>query len=265
MSVSNDAKKKNDGGIIEIVSIVVQALLLAILVQMFLFQPFNIPSGSMEHTLRVGDYLFVSKWSYGYSRYSFSNKILGIDKGIIPFSGRIWGADPKRGDIVVFRKPHEEDIDYIKRVIGLPGDKIQVKQGELYINGEEIKRTFDKDFDDVDYRGDREIGKQYTETLPNGISYHILKLRDGTVPLMGGFDPNNTQIYEVPPGHYFMMGDNRDNSADSRFLSDVGYVPAENLIGKAQIIFFSHEGDDHVWEVWNWPWTVRWDRIFKIL
>ena len=158
MSVMNEEKKKSDGGIFEIVSIIVQALVLALLVQMFLFQPFNIPSGSMEHTLRVGDYLFVSKWSYGYSRYSFSAKLLGIDNGIVPFSGRILGSDPKRGDIAVFRKPHDESIDYIKRVIGLPGDKIQVKQGLLYINGAAVQDKFVRDFDEIDYRGDRTIG-----------------------------------------------------------------------------------------------------------
>ncbi len=266
MSVTNETKKKDDGGLLEMVWIIVQAIVLALLVQMFLFQPFNIPSGSMEHTLRVGDYLFVSKWSYGYSRYSFSNNFLGIQKGIIPFSGRIFGSDPKRGDIVVFRKPHEEEIDYIKRLIGLPGDKIQVKHGVLFINGEEVKRTFDKNFDEIDYRGDRSVGKQYTETLPNGVTYHVLKLRDDAPTGMGGeFDANNTQVYEVPPGHYFMMGDNRDNSADSRFINDVGYVPAENLIGKAQVIFFSHEGDSAIWKIWNWPWTVRFDRLLKLL
>lgn len=265
MSVTNEEeKKKADGGIFEVVSIVVQALVLALLVQMFLFQPFNIPSGSMEHTLRVGDYLFVSKWSYGYSRYSFSAKLLGIDNGIVPFNGRIFGSDPKRGDIVVFRKPHDESIDYIKRVIGLPGDKIQVKQGLLYINGAAVEDKFVRDFDEIDYRGDRTIGKEFEETLPNGVKFNILRLRDGT-PTGGMFDANNTQVYEVPPGHYFMMGDNRDNSEDSRFLDAVGYVPAENLVGKAQVIFFSHRGDKPVWEIWNWPWTVRWDRLLKTL
>ncbi len=257
MSVASD-EKKSDGGVFEIISIVVQALALALVVQMFLFQPFNIPSGSMEHTLRVGDFLFVSKYSYGYSRYSFSNKFLGVERGIIPFSGRIWGGEPVRGDIAVFREPSDDRVDYIKRVIGLPGDKIQMKQGVLYINGAAVKRDFDKDFDEIDYLGQEVRGKQYTETLPNGISYKVLKTTDD-----GPY--NNTAVFEVPPGHYFMMGDNRDNSQDSRFLSVVGYVPAENLIGRARMIFFSHEGDSPVWQVWKWPWTLRFSRFFTLL
>ena len=260
MSVTSDQndRKKDDGGVFELVSIVVQALALALAVQMFLFQPFNIPSGSMEHTLRVGDFLFVSKYSYGYSRYSFSNKLLGVERGLVPFSGRIWAGEPTRGDIAVFRKPTQDTEDYIKRVIGLPHDKIQMKQGVLFINGEAVKREFVQDFDEIDYLGHQVRGKQYLETLPNGIIYNVLKTTDdGPV--------NNTPVFEVPDGHYFMMGDNRDNSMDSRFLNDVGFVPAENLIGRARLIFFSHEGNSPVWHIWDWPWTVRLTRMFTIL
>ena len=258
MSATSDEKKKDEGGFLELVWIIVQALALAIVVQMFLFQPFNIPTGSMEHTLRVGDSLFVSKYSSGYSRYSFSNHVLGVDRGLVNFTGRIWGGEPTRGDIAVFRKPTHDVEDYIKRVIGLPHDKIQMKQGVLYINGEAVKREYEKDFDELDYLGNRVRGKQYTETLPNGVSYKVLKTSDD-----GPY--NNTQVYEVPEGHYFMMGDNRDNSQDSRFLNEVGFVPADNLIGRARMIFFSHEGNSPVWHFWDWPWTIRLTRMPTLL
>ena len=248
MSVQTGTKKK-EGGIAETVRVLFNALIIALVIRTFLFQPFNIPSGSMIPTLLVGDYLFVSKYSYGYTHYSFpfSPRI---------FSGRILGGTLKRGDVVVFRLPRDDSIDYIKRVIGFPGDKIQMIDGVLNINGEPIKRervegncVSDDDVQPV---------LCYRETLPNGVSFITHYFSN-----LGFLD--NTQVYTVPPGDYFMMGDNRDNSTDSRVLSQVGYVPYENIIGKAQIIFFSIKGDTHVWEVWRWPWDVRWNRIFTLV
>jgi signal peptidase I len=212
-----------------------------------LFEPFNIPSGSMKATLLVGDYLFVSKYSYGYSHYS-----LPLSPPL--FSGRIFGSMPARGDVVVFRLPKDDSIDYIKRVIGLPGDRIKVVDGLLHINGTPVKRERVGDFID-DENGAPERVRRWRETLPNGVTYQTLDLQDD-----GLLD--NTEEYLVPPGHYFMMGDNRDNSADSRVLSAVGYVPFENLIGKAQIIFFSISDGEPAWHIWNWPWSVRWRRLF---
>ncbi|MTH97740.1 signal peptidase I [Roseibium sp. RKSG952] len=245
MSVS-ESKKSKDGGVYETVKIIVQALLLALIVRTFLFQPFNIPSGSMKETLLVGDYLFVSKFSYGYSRYSFPF-------GLAPFSGRIWPSDPQRGDVAVFKLPSDTSIDYIKRVIGLPGDKIQVRQGTVYINDVPVKRERISDYIEKTPFGGEVAVPRYRETLPNGVSFDTLDLTDN-----GAAD--NTRVYEVPEGHYFMMGDNRDNSVDSRF-PQVGYVPFENFIGKAEIIFFSVRGGEPAWEIWNWPWSVRWGRI----
>jgi signal peptidase I len=247
MSVTTD--KAKSGGIGETTKVIVQALLLALVVRTLLFQPFNIPSGSMKSTLLVGDYLFVSKYAYGYSRFS-------LPFGLHLFDGRIWSAPPKRGDIVVFKLPRDDSTDYIKRVVGLPGDRIQVKGGVLYINDVAVPREPVDTFDDDGFQYVR-----YRETLPNGVSYLVLD-RDAN-----GLE-DNTQVFEVPPDHYFMMGDNRDNSTDSRVPpanGGVGYVPFENLVGRAEIIFFSVKEGEKAWEVWNWPTTVRWDRLFKVL
>ena len=250
MSVTSSTK--SEGGLGETIRVVIHALLIALVIRTFLFQPFNIPSGSMKATLLVGDYLFVSKYSYGYSHYSFP---------LSPplFSGRIFGVYPTRGDVVVFRPPNDTSTDFIKRVIGLPGDHIQMKDGLLYINDTPVKREHLSDFVGEDPCGRSETTarvKRWKETLPNGVSYESLDCVDSS-----GF-PDNTNVYEVPPGDFFMMGDNRDNSSDSRVF---GYVPFENLVGKAQLIFFSVREGDSAWKVWQWPWSIRWNRLFKLV
>jgi signal peptidase I len=238
----------------ETLIIVVEALAIAMFVRVFFYQPFNIPSGSMKETLLIGDYLFVSKLSYGYSRFSFP-----FSPNV--FSGRIWGAEPKRGDVAVFKLPRDNSTDYIKRVIGLPGDEIQMKNGQLFINGQGIPKEAAGDFTTWEDGQERTI-PVFDETLPNGVKYKVLDS-----------DPNgpydNTGVYKVPPGHYFMMGDNRDNSTDSRVRSAVGFVPYENFIGRAEIIFFSAKVDGpdaiHWWAPWTWPFDIRWNRFFTIV
>ena len=210
-----------------------------------LFEPFNIPSGSMIPTLLVGDYLFVSKYSYGYSRYSFPF-------GVAPIDGRIFESQPERGDVAVFRQPKNESVAFIKRVVGLPGDRIQVTDGVLRINDVPVSRSKKGIAATTDgYNLIKFV--VYEETLPNGRSYVIQERTDNDML-------DNTSVYEVPLGHYFMMGDNRDNSRDSRAAS-VGMVPAENLIGRAERLFFSHNGSASLWQIWKWPFAIRYGRL----
>ncbi|WP_102109603.1 signal peptidase I [Oceaniglobus roseus] len=255
------AEKKD--GIMETVKTVVYALLIAGIFRTIFFQPFWIPSGSMKDTLLVGDFLFVNKMAYGYSRYS-------CPFSMCPFSGRILGSEPERGDVVVFRHP-VQGTDFIKRLVGLPGDQIQVKDGVLFINGEEAPQepagefveTYDKQGpvgnlprckNNAPLGGDC-IKDRYSETLPNGVSHDILNIenRPGI--------PDTTPVYTVPEGSYFFMGDNRDNSTDSRFSQNtggVGFVPYENLIGRADMVIFSSAGKSMLYF-----WTWRPDRFFK--
>ena len=248
MSVAEKSEKKS-GGLGEIVSVIIQALLLAMVIRTLLFQPFSIPSGSMRPTLLEGDYLFVTKWAYGYSKNSlpFSPPL---------FSGRIWGSEPKRGDVVVFKFPPNPSLDYIKRVVGLPGDRIQMKDGQLFINGQGVPRVKTGQIDNPDITEKDYPIDVYRETLPNGVSYDTLDLNPNSIG-------DNTNEFVVPPGDYFMMGDNRDNSSDSRF--DVGYVPAENLVGRASVVFFSIGGKASPLEIWKWPSLVRLSRMFHFV
>lgn len=244
MSASNSP---NSGGVWENVKVIIQALALATIIRIFLFQPFTIPSGSMMPTLLVGDYLGVNKFSYGYSTYSLP---FSFDL----FEGRIFSENPTRGDVAVFRLPSNPDDNYIKRVIGLPGERVQMKNGQLYINGEAVPR---KEIGTYEPDGRYDNGVPYPvfeETLPNGVSYTTLDLN----PNSAG---DNTREFIVPEGHYFMMGDNRDNSSDSRFT--VGYVPLKNFVGRATYIFFSIGNDAKIFQFWKWPDDLRFDRFFK--
>ncbi len=224
--------------------------------RMFAYEPFNIPSGSMIPTLQVGDYLFVSKFSYGYSTYSLSVPFVGSPDW---FSGRLFPGTPERGDVAVFKLPADNETDYIKRVIGLPGDRIQMIKGVLHINGEPVSlRVIDQAYSYRELKtGEMRTGILMEETLPEGKKHLILHLGDPSSSY------NNTPEYKVPEGYYFMMGDNRDDSMDSRFQS-VGPVPFKNLIGRATTLFFSVDGTEaNWWEIWKWPHAVRYQRIFQ--
>jgi signal peptidase I len=245
--------KKTSGGWLESIKTVVYAGLIAIGIRTVAFEPFNIPSGSMIPTLLVGDYLFVSKYSYGYSRHSmpFSPNL---------FSGRILGSLPERGDVAVFKLPRDNATDYIKRIIGLPGDRIQMRGGVLHLNGQAVRRELVGPYT-VEGDGPRMVVRQFREFLPPqpGIPPHqhsILEMSDDQP-----FD--NTPEFVVPPGHVFAMGDNRDNSLDSRAQNAVGFIPLENLVGRAEFIFFSVDGSARWWEVWGWPMAIRWSRLFS--
>ena len=251
-------------------SFIVFLLKLALIVlvfRSFVFSPFNIPSESMLPRLINGDYLLAAKWPYGYSRYSLP---LGVP--LIP--GRILASQPERGDVVIFKAPPRNDIDYIKRVIGLPGDQVQMRGGQLFLNGQAVPRKRLADFVVPvspntrcffpHFEATLEDGApvcrypRYSETLPGGRSYEVLDL--GPTP------QDDTEPVVVPEGMMFMMGDNRDNSLDSRFPTayGVGYVPYENLVGRADRSFPSWDAAKTEWyEVWNWPFAVRWDRLFQ--
>ena len=228
------------------------AVAIALVLRIVIFQPFNIPSGSMKPTLEVGDFLFVSKPTYGYSRASLVYPLTRIN-----MQGRILSSHgPNRGEIVVFKARKDGNKDYIKRVIGMPGDRIDMIKGVLHINGEPVKKEFIGMFDtDCDHYRHTQAPR-YRETLPNGVSYVVQECHgnEGNLDMVGP--------YLVPEGHYFMMGDNRDQSQDSR-TTQVLYVPLDDIVGRAERFFFSVDGEKTAfWQVWKWPFAIRYGRIF---
>ena len=235
--------------IIENTKTLIYALIIAVIIRSLMIQPFYIPSSSMEPNLLVGDRLFVTKYSYGYSKHSF------------PFSppifkDRIFSKKPKRGDVVVFKTPADNRTDYIKRLIGLPGDQIQFIDSNLYINNNEVLKSRISKNDEI-YCGNKTISVfTFEELLPNKKKHNTVYLKD--------FSYQNSDIFIVPEKHYFFLGDNRDCSKDSRFLSSVGYVHEDNLVGKAQFIFFSSDKTKgNIFSFWKWNKSVRFDRFFK--
>ena len=235
--------KHKSSAVLEAIKTAGYAALIALVIRTFAYEPFNIPSGSMIPTLLVGDFLFVSKYSYGYSRYS-------LPFGLPLISGRVWSRSPERGDVAVFKLPSDTKIDYIKRIVGLPGDVIQLRQSVLHVNGTVVKRERIEDHVVRNASGNSRRSAQYVETFANGRSHVILEESEN-----GPLD--STKPYTVPEGHVFAMGDNRDNSLDSR---RIGFVPIKNLVGRAEFMFFSIDGS--ILEFWKWPWTIRFGRLF---
>ena len=235
--------------ILENIKTIFYALIIALIIRSFFFQPFYIPSSSMEPNLLVGDRLFVSKYTYGYSRHSlpFSPQI---------FNDRIFYEEPKSGDIIVFKTPTDNRTDYIKRLIGLPGDSVQIINEKLYLNDKKIKTRLINNSYNIKCGDNFFYANLYEEILPNGTKYIAAYRKDGTI--------KNTDKFIVPENHYFFMGDNRDCSKDSRFLSSVGYVNFNNFVGKAQIIFFSNNKEiASFFKIWRWDESLRFDRFFK--
>ena len=227
------------------------ALIIAIFIRSIFIQPFYIPSSSMEPNLLVGDRLFVTKYSYGYSKHSF------------PFSpnlfkGRIMFSEPKRGDVIVFKTPADNRTDYIKRLIGLPGDEIQFIDGNLYVNNNQIIKTLVSSTD-VIFCGNQTIKvNTFEEKLPNGKKYKATYRKE--------YSFQNSDKFLIPENHFFFLGDNRDCSKDSRFLSEVGYVHKNNLVGKAQILFFSSDYKiGSILKFWQWKEILRTKRFFKLI
>lgn len=243
-------KEPKKESLFDTIKTIIYAVLIAVLIRSLLFEPFRIPSGSMYPTLEVGDYLFVSKYTYGYSKHSFPFSLA-------PIKGRLFEKLPKRGDIVVFKYPRDNRTDFIKRIIGLPGDTIQVSRGRLYINGNEIEREFISKQILKEYVVRPETYLEYEETLPEGLKHKIWEVSDYENKV------DNTPLVTVPEGHYFVMGDNRDKSDDSRV--HVGFVPKENLVGKAQIIFFSHNDQGSFLKPWTWHKAIRFSKLFRRL
>ncbi len=227
------------------------ALFIAIIIRSLLFQPFYIPSSSMEPTLLVGDRIFVSKYTYGYSKHSFPFSPPILNK-------RIFNSEPKYGDLIVFKTPSDNRTDFIKRLIGLPGDEIQIKNGDLLINKQKIEKRETKDNFQIKCGGENTEVINFNEILPNNFDHKVVYNVTGSMV--------NSDLYIVPKDHYFFLGDNRDCSRDSRFLSSVGYVHKDNLVGKARLIFFSNDtSKGSVLKIWNWKNSFRFERLFKIL
>lgn len=240
-----------DHSIGETLRTIIFAMIIALTIRTLAFEPFNIPSSSMVPTLLIGDFLFVSKYSYGYGT-------TGTFWNLAPFKGRFGGHAPQRGDIVVFKTPRDNTTDYIKRLIGLPGDEIQMRHGILHVNGLPVDR--ERLEQPIEANNETPITYNtvdYVETLPGGVTHIIRKQGDENML-------DDTDVFTVPPHHYFFMGDNRDNSQDSR-TTMVGYVPEENLVGKAEFLFFSLKPDSAFWQFWKWPWSVRWRRLLMKL